>query len=52
MCRALVAFDVMRGCPNGMFCLQPRQTLPNEVVDAVHDLAGVIPWYYFGTRRV
>ena len=51
VCRALMALDVMcRSC--GHFSLRPRRTLPDDVVDTIRDVAGEIPWPYFGSPRI
>jgi hypothetical protein len=52
VCRALMALDVMRSCGNLTFSLRPRPDLPDDVVETIRELAGVIPWRYFGTRRL
>jgi hypothetical protein len=52
VCHALMALGVMCSCGNLSFSLRPRQDLPDDVVGAIRELAGVIPWRYFGTRRL
>jgi hypothetical protein len=52
MCRALMKLGVMCRCGNCAFSLRPRAALPDDVVETIHELAGSIPWPYFGTRRI
>jgi hypothetical protein len=52
MCRALMLLGVMCQCGNCAFSLRPRAALPDDVVETIHELAGAIPWPYFGTRRI
>jgi hypothetical protein len=56
MCRALMTLGVMCRCGKcagaDAFSLRPRATLPDDVVETIHELAGSIPWPYFGTRRI
>ena len=51
VCRALASLDVMCRCGNCGFSLRPRASLPDDVVETIHELAGGIPWPYFGARR-
>lgn len=52
VCGALVRLGVMCRCGNCSFSLRPRPTLPDDVVETIHELAGAIPWPYYGTRRI
>ena len=50
VCRALMALGVM-GCSDDRFILRPRRDLADGVVATIRELAGTIPWQYFGTPR-
>ena len=52
VCGALVALDVMWSSGNLSFGLRPRRVLSDDVVETIRECAGVIPWRYFGTRRI
>jgi hypothetical protein len=52
ICDALMRLGVMCRCGECSFCLRPRPSLPDDVVETIHELAGEIPWPYFGTRRI
>jgi hypothetical protein len=52
ICGALMRLGVMCRCGACSFCLRPRPSLPDDVVETIHELAGEIPWPYFGTRRI
>jgi hypothetical protein len=52
VCGALMRLGVMCRCGNCSFSLRPRPSLPDDVVETIHELAGAIPWPYFGTRRI
>ena len=51
VCRGLMALGVMCNSGNGRFSLRPRALLADDVIEAIGDSAGVIPWRYFGTAR-
>ena len=48
VCRALMSLGVMCSSGNLSFTLRPRRALPDDVVDAIRELAATIPWRYFG----
>lgn len=52
LCRALIALGVMWRSGDHTFCLRSRRALSDDVAETVHELAGSIPWPYFGTRRI
>ena len=52
VCRALIALDVMRGHGNLSFCLRSRDELCASDAASIGELLGVIPWRYFGTKRL
>ena len=52
VCHALVALGVMCSSGNHCFCLRPRQALADDVVETIRELDVVIPWPYYGTRRI
>ena len=52
VCGALVRLGVMCRCENCSFSLRPRPSLPDDVVETIHEVAAAIPWPYFGTRRI
>jgi hypothetical protein len=52
VCRALMALGVMGSSGNQRFSLRPRRVLPDDVVETIHDLAGSIPWRYYGNAQI
>jgi hypothetical protein len=52
VCRALVALEVMCCSGNLSFSLRPRRDLPDGVVATIREMAGTIPWRYFGTPQM
>ena len=52
VCSALMALGVMSSSGNLSFRFRPRRELSDDVVEAVRDLSGAIPWRYFGTARI
>ena len=52
VCRALMALGVMCSSGNQRFSLRPRRVLSDDIVETVHDLAGSIPWRYYGNARI
>ena len=52
VCRALVALDVMCCSGNLSFSLRPRRDLADQVVETIREMAGTIPWRYYGTPRI
>jgi hypothetical protein len=51
VCRALMALGVMCSSGNLTFSLRPRQHLGDDAAETVRELAGTIPWRYFGTSH-
>ncbi len=51
VCRALMALGVMCCSGNLSFSLRRRPDLADDVVETIRELAGTIPWRYFGTPR-
>ena len=52
VCRALVALGVMCCSGNLSFSLRPRRDLSDDVVGTIREVAGTIPWRYYGTPRI
>ena len=52
VCRALSALGVMRCSGARAHSLRPRRELPDDVVDTIREVVGVVPWQYFGTAKV
>jgi hypothetical protein len=52
VCRALIALGVMRSSGNLSFSLRPRNTLTDDVAETIRQLAGMIPWRYYGTAWI
>jgi hypothetical protein len=52
VCRALMSLGVMCSSGHHSFSLRPRHSLPDDVVETIHDLAASIPWRYFGNPRI
>jgi hypothetical protein len=52
VCRALVALGVMCCSVNLSFSLRPRRDLADDVVGTIREIAGAIPWRYYGTPRI
>jgi hypothetical protein len=52
VCQALTGLGVMCSSGNLSFSLRPKNGLPDDVVKSIRDLAGAIPWRYFGNARI
>ena len=52
VCRALVALGVMYTSGIVSFSLRPRRDLADYVVGTIREIAGTIPWRYYGTPRI
>ena len=52
VCQALTALGVMYSSGNLSFSLRAKNALPDDVVKTIRDLAGVIPWRYFGNAWI
>ena len=52
VCGALLSLGVMCRAGDDCFHLRPRRVLSADAVDAIRECSGVIPWQYFGTRRI
>lgn len=51
VCGALVSLGVMCSTGNLSFTLRPPEALVEDAVEAVRELAGVIPGRYYASRR-
>ena len=52
VCRSLMSLGVMCSTGNHSFSLRPRRSLPDDVVETIHEVAGSIPWRYFGNPQI